>query len=154
MKYFDRFAIAGRIYCAAFVLIAALAGVTVAAWVQLNDVVELADRISDNKVPPTQLRTEVDKIKNAATGTRGTLVLLVIALAVGMSGVAWYIGGVLRRRVGVSQRLVERVRDGDLTSVIGDDARDEFSPLLATIGEMQTSLTRVVGHVRWGAESV
>jgi len=32
MKYFDRFAIAGRIYFAAFVLIAALAGVTVAAF--------------------------------------------------------------------------------------------------------------------------
>src|SRR5882757_4596205 len=49
MKYFDRFAIAGRIYFAAFVLIAALAGATSAAWVQLNEVVELADRISDNR---------------------------------------------------------------------------------------------------------
>ena len=48
----------------------------------------------------------------------------------------------------------ERVRDGDLTTQVRDDANDEFTPLLAALKAMQDSLTSVVAGVRGNAESV
>jgi len=120
MRFLDTFAIATRIYLASLVLLAALGGVAVAAWLHLGDL----------------------------------LVFLAVAVGAGMLAFGWYIGSVVRRRVKVAQGLIERVRDGDLTTQVRDEARDEFSPLLTAVGEMQSSLARVVGNVRSGVESV
>jgi methyl-accepting chemotaxis protein len=46
------------------------------------------------------------------------------------------------------------VRDGNLAMAIRDDARDELSPLLATLRDMQTALAGVVGSVRQNADGV
>ncbi len=100
------------------------------------------------------LEKELVELHKSADSTRVQLVALVIAVAVGLLIFSWYIAGVLRRRVEASQQVAERVRDGDLTQAVRDDARDEFSPLLASLNEMQTSLTRVVSAVRQGSESV
>ena len=64
------------------------------------------------------------------------------------------LAGQLRRRVALAQGTAERVRDGDLSTAVRDDGRDEFSPLLAALDEMQSSLSRVVADVRGSAESV
>jgi methyl-accepting chemotaxis protein len=50
--------------------------------------------------------------------------------------------------------VAERVRDGDLTVALNDPVRDEFSPLLMALQDMQTSLSSVVGGVRDSAQSV
>ena len=47
-----------------------------------------------------------------------------------------------------------RVRDGDFTRAVDDDRRDEFSPVIAAMGDMQAALARVVANVRNNAESV
>ena len=120
MRFLDTFAIAKRIYFVSFLLIAALGGVAVAAWLHLADL----------------------------------LALLVVAVGAGMLALGWYVGSAMRRRVSVAQGLIEQVRDGDLTTQVSDQAKDEFSPLLVAVGEMQASLTRVVGNVRSGVESV
>ena len=88
--------------------------------------------------------------------TKATTELLVVALMIvtTLIGFSWYLARLLIRRVAVSQAVAERVREGDLTVPVVDDSRDEFSPLLATMKEMQTSLTRVVSNVRQGADSV
>jgi len=101
-----------------------------------------------------QLAEELKELEHGADSTRMQLVLLVVAVAVGLLLFSWYIAGVLRRRVEVSQAVADRVRDGDLTVPVRDEARDEFSPLLASLNEMQNSLTRVVSNVRSGSDSV
>jgi methyl-accepting chemotaxis protein len=100
------------------------------------------------------LTDELEDLKKSADDTRIELVVLVIAVATGLMVFSWYIAGVLRRRVGVSQAVADRVRDGDLTVPVTDNARDEFSPLLTSLGDMQTSLSRIVSSVRQGSESV
>jgi methyl-accepting chemotaxis protein len=157
MRYFDRFPVAGRIYFVSFVVSVVLAAVGAAAWSHLGTVAQLAERIGTNGVPQqqsAQLRADIDQIHETVTRTRTMLVSLALAMAIGATGFGWYIVGVLRRRIGVSRCVIEHVRDGDLTTQIDDDARDEFSPLLHAMVEMQSALTRVVGNVRSGVESV
>jgi methyl-accepting chemotaxis protein len=100
------------------------------------------------------LATELDSIEAGSAVTRTALVVLVLAVAAGLLAFAWYIAAVLRRRVSVSRQVAERVRDGDLTVPVTDEARDEFSPLIAALRDMQGALVRIVGNVRAGVESV
>ncbi|MCP1576802.1 methyl-accepting chemotaxis protein [Herbaspirillum rubrisubalbicans] len=97
---------------------------------------------------------EVLDIGNSANLMRMQLTSLVVVIAIGLSLFSWYIGRVLRSRVVQSQQVAQRVKDGDFTVEVRDEARDEFSPLLYTLGEMQTSLTGVVRSVRGNAEYV
>ena len=90
---------------------------------------------------------------------KSTLMARLIVGMVALSGVvllaaAWMIANTLRRRVAVAQRVADAVRDGDLTATVRDEARDEFSPLLAGLAQMQKSLSDVVTTVRRNAESV
>ena len=102
----------------------------------------------------TALTAELQQTKDQASTTRNTLVALVVAVGLGLGAFAVYISALLRRRVSASQAVVEKVRDGDLTVAIHDEGNDEFSPLLAAMAGMRQSLTRLVGNVRSGVESV
>ncbi|MBW8329397.1 MAG: MCP four helix bundle domain-containing protein [Thiobacillus sp.] len=101
-----------------------------------------------------QLEKELAIVKHGADKTRIQIVSLVMAVAAGLLLFSWRIARVLQRRVAVSREVAQRVRDGDLTVPVRDEVDDEFSPLLASLDEMQNALTRVVGQVRQGAESV
>ncbi|RQO57324.1 methyl-accepting chemotaxis protein [Paucibacter sp. KBW04] len=100
------------------------------------------------------LSHEIGVVTGDAKSVRSLVVGLVLVLALGLLTFSWYIARLLQRRVGQSQAVVERVRDGNLSVDIVDRENDEFSPLLAAMQEMQKSLTRVVGTVRSNAESV
>jgi len=103
----------------------------------------------------TAVRGDLLEVVAETQRTLGALVGLVAAVIVGLVLLSWHVARVLRRRVAVSRALAERVRDGDLTQAVRDDgARDEFSPLLAALGDMQDALTRIVARVRQNAESV
>ena len=85
----------------------------------------------------------------------GYIVLgVLLAAIVTLSVFSWHIASLLQRRIGQARQVAEQVRDGDLSTRIADPARDEISPLLAALGDMQQSLARVVGSVRGNAESV
>ncbi|MBL8346850.1 MAG: MCP four helix bundle domain-containing protein [Rubrivivax sp.] len=114
----------------------------------------LAELASTVKFQEDQLRADLQEVERAAAGTLYLLVGLLVATMTGLLAFAWHIAAVLQRRVAQSRGVAERVRDGDLTRPVQDGAHDEFSPLLAALGEMQDSLTRVVGTVRGNAESV
>jgi methyl-accepting chemotaxis protein len=104
-----------------------------------------------------QQNTLGDELLDIVAEARRTLVVLGALAAIAIVGLlllSWYVAGVLGRRVAVSRAVAERVRDGDLTVAVHDDARDEFSPLLAALNDMQGSLTRVVSNVRSNSESV
>ncbi|MDP1655320.1 MAG: methyl-accepting chemotaxis protein [Hylemonella sp.] len=122
---------------------------TIPARNQLLSVSE-GEKNRQNKV----LTEELEELKSRADTTRLEIVALVIVVAVGLMIFSWYISGVLRRRVEISQAVADRVRDGDLTVPVTDNARDEFSPLLVSLADMQTSLSRIVSSVRQNSESV
>ncbi len=100
------------------------------------------------------LTESIGDIETDAKQTLYSLVGAVAAIAAGLMAFSWYIGRVLQRRVTEAQLITARVRDGDLTGEVIDNANDEFSPLLQALSDMQTSLTQVVSQVRQGSESV
>ncbi len=100
------------------------------------------------------LLDDVATIKAEAQKTLNWLVGLVVAVAAALLLFSWSVATTLRRRVALAQVSAVRVRDGDFTRPVVDGARDEFSPLMAALGEMQTALSKVVGTVRGNAESV
>ncbi len=100
------------------------------------------------------LTADIAGIRSDAATTQKILVSTVILAVVGLGLFSWVIGGQLRRRVALTQSAAERVRDGDLSTALVDRERDEFTPLIAAMGNMQGALTRVVGTVRDRAESV
>ncbi|MBK6387386.1 MAG: MCP four helix bundle domain-containing protein [Rhodoferax sp.] len=109
---------------------------------------------TEKKRQNTVLLADLGTLEKDAASTRNAIVGTVIAIALGLLAFSWYVASLLQRRVAVSQAVAERVRDGDLTTPVVDRAHDEFSPLLASLGDMQTSLTRVVSTVRQGSEGV
>ena len=100
------------------------------------------------------LTKSLGEIKADATQTLYSVVSAVAAIAAGLMAFAWYVGRVLQRRVAQAQAVAARVRDGDLTGEVIDTATDEFSPLLAALATMQSSLTHVVTQVRQGSDGV
>ena len=100
------------------------------------------------------LTKSLEEIENDEKKTLYSLIGAVAAIAMGLIAFSWSIGNKLRRRVNEAQVIAARVRDGDLTGEVIDNANDEFSPLLQALSDMQTSLTQVVSQVRQGSESV
>jgi len=100
------------------------------------------------------LGSDIQLIQKDTVTTSNLISVLAVVLMVALMAFSMYVASVLRRRVAATQAVAERVRDGDLTTDVIDEARDEFTPLLATMKDMQASLTRVVTEVRQGADNV
>ena len=82
------------------------------------------------------------------------IVALVTTTAIIILAAARMIARGLRSRVAVAQRVTELVRQGDLTTDIRDDRRDEFSPLMAGLKHMQSQLReRTEGAAAVAAEN-
>ncbi|WP_428503013.1 methyl-accepting chemotaxis protein [Roseateles sp.] len=82
------------------------------------------------------------------------LELLVVGSILLLLSSTFMIGRALRHRLGLARAVAERVRDGDLTPLGEDPRRDEFSPLLAALRQMQSGLSDLVTQVRGSSESV
>ncbi len=128
---------------------ALLIGKTVPARTALLTALRDTVRIQQNL-----LRSELIEVIAEAQQTLFVLVALVVVAIMGLGLLSWYLASVLIRRVAVSRAVAERVRDGDLTVAVYDNAQDEFSPLLDALSNMQDSLSRVVSNVRTHSESV
>ncbi|WP_157539080.1 MCP four helix bundle domain-containing protein, partial [Hydrogenophaga flava] len=116
---------------------------------------ELLKAISEGvKYQEEALGDDIRTIESRVHTTSTALLVLVALIAIGLLAFSIWVGGQLRRRVALAQATAERVRDGDLSTSVRDHGRDEFSPLLAALDEMQSSLSRVVADVRGSAESV
>jgi len=111
----------------------------------------LADSV---KFQEEALREDLATVGGNAASTFRVLVALVVATIVGLALFAWYITRTLQRRIRLSSTVAESVRDGELGLHVHDAERDEFSPLLAALRDMQRSLSKVVSDVRSSAESV
>ncbi|CAM8636828.1 Tar Methyl-accepting chemotaxis protein [Comamonadaceae bacterium] len=107
-----------------------------------------------HKIQQTGLERDIKQIEKSVANTSNLLVSAAILIALMLIGFASYVSRLLVKRVAVSQAVAERVRDGDLTERVFDDGRDEFTPLLAAMQDMQSALGRVVQNVRHGAENI
>ena len=102
----------------------------------------------------TALGEDIADLKADARDLLLTL-MIVLALTVAATfGVAWAVGRSLRTRVSEACGVAVRVRDGDLATPVNLGRRDEFTPLLAALSEMQQRLTDIVLSIRQGADSV
>jgi len=117
-----------------------------------NDVLEQASTMV--KYQNDMLDAELASVGREGSSTLRLLLALVVASMAGLLLFAWTFAGRLNRRIATSRAVADRVRDGDLTQPVVDTARDEFSPLLRALQQMQDGLTRVVGNVRQGADGV
>ena len=97
---------------------------------------------------------DIEEIKSRVNLTLVTLLGLFVLLGAGLVAFALWLRHTLHRRVAAARAVADRVRDGDLTGEVRDDATDEFSPLIAAFGDMQGALVNVVSGVRHGADSV
>ena len=102
----------------------------------------------------TGLSADIDGIETSVHTTLRLLLASFLALALTLFVFAGWLRHTLQRRVSTALAVAERVRNGDLTTPVLDNARDEMSPLLAALQAMQTGLARVVSSVRQGADSV
>ncbi len=100
------------------------------------------------------LSSEIQEIKHSISTLLTVLLTIFAVLVCGLIAFAFSMRRTLKQRVRQAQHIAERVRDGDLSTDVVDSARDEFSPLIAVLREMQTSLVRIVSEVRNGAQSV
>lgn len=89
-----------------------------------------------------------------ATGaTRSALAIMLVVSALVLAGSVWWSRQIvdhLRRAV----QVADRVSHGDLTNPIDSMGGDEIADLLRSLKTMQAELTRLVAHVRHGAEGV
>ena len=100
------------------------------------------------------LQADIGRVEQQVIVASNLVVGASIAIAVLLIAFSVWVAAQLRRRVSLAQGVAERVRDGDLSMVVADTARDEFSPLLAALRDMQASLSRVVSTVRESADGV
>ncbi|WP_250537177.1 methyl-accepting chemotaxis protein [Caballeronia sp. AZ10_KS36] len=98
-----------------------------------------------------------DAADAAAANYHNTLVMTatLIALALlGSVGAAVVITRSIVTPIRRSVQVAETVAEGDLTSVIVDDAKDETGQLLRALRNMNERLSDLVGQVRTGSQSI
>jgi methyl-accepting chemotaxis protein len=87
---------------------------------------------------------------------RSTWAMVVVAFLV--TGISVALSIIITRSVTVPLASVveaaEQVARGDLRVKMGQERRDELGRLQASVGEMLTSLTRVIGEIRTGAAAL
>jgi methyl-accepting chemotaxis protein len=93
----------------------------------------------------------LDDSRRRAATVLSALVAICLALAIGL---AWALTRSITVPIARAADVAERIRSGDLTAEIAVTSQDETGLLLRTMGEMQASLSQIVGGVRSNAESV
>ncbi len=106
------------------------------------------------KIQSDGLAGDIGTVEHGVSATSNMIIGIALVTAIGLIAFSTYVATLLRRRIAVSQEVVEKVRDGDLTVQVRNDINDEFHPLLAAMSDMKDSLTRVVSEVRLSADSV
>jgi methyl-accepting chemotaxis protein len=76
-----------------------------------------------------------------------------VALAIGAS-CAWGATVTITRPLAQAVLLAERVAEGDLSTRISQEGRDEIAQLLGALERMNAGLARIVGEVREGTGSI
>lgn len=100
------------------------------------------------------LKSDIVEMNDRLHETMVMIMAVSVVIVLGLVAFSVYLSNTLRRRAALAAGVANQVRDGNLRSQVQDDAQDEFSPILSSLGEMQSSLTSVVSTVRSNANSV
>jgi len=98
--------------------------------------------------------TVAQTILGSYASTRIILIVLGACALLFGAACAWFITRSITRPLGEAVQVAERVADGDLTSRIPNDRRDEVGQLMAALKRMNTSLAGIVGQVRDGTGAI
>ncbi|MFD2295066.1 methyl-accepting chemotaxis protein [Massilia sp. GCM10020059] len=91
----------------------------------------------------------------AVSNRTQTLILILAAVAAAISvGIAVITTRGITGPLSYAVRVARRVAEGDLTSVIKVNSRDEMGQMLEALNHMNASLVKIVGDVRLGTESI
>ena len=83
------------------------------------------------------------------------IVLTVLGVAIGLGLLlSWWVARLISRPLKVAVEAAQQVAAGDLTTNIASTSRDETGDLLRALREMTASLSKVVGGVRSGTQSI
>lgn len=102
----------------------------------------------------SNLANDIDGIGQSVDATLKAILWLAMGCTLALFVASLHLGRVLRSRVQFTGDVVERIREGNLSQSIHDSTRDEFSPLVAALENMQSRLNQVVTKVRQGADFV
>ena len=92
--------------------------------------------------------------ERVAASTRMTVVLLALGAAILSVVVGFLVSRSITRPLTDAVGVARRVADGDLTSNIVVNSRDETGQLLQALKDMNASLLRIVGDVRNGTDTI
>ena len=90
----------------------------------------------------------------AYLGARTMMILLTLAASVLAGAVVIWVTRSITRPIGHAVGLAQAVADGDLTTRVDSQARDETGQLLRALMHMNDSLARTVGQVRSGTDTI
>ena len=82
------------------------------------------------------------------------MVAAIVAGCLAGVGAAVFLARSIVKPLGEAVTIARNVAQGDLSGDIRSDARNEFGQLLQALGEMNTSLARIVGQVRSDADTI
>jgi methyl-accepting chemotaxis protein len=100
------------------------------------------------------LNNDIHGVADQVNATLTALECVAGGIALVLITAVWRLAAALRERVATAQQVAERVSAGDLNGSLQDEGRDEVSPLLSALQQMQQALTVVVTEVRSTAEGV
>jgi methyl-accepting chemotaxis protein len=83
----------------------------------------------------------------------GSLAAVMAACAL-LGAAGWFITRSIVAPMRAATTFAGNIRDGDLSTTLADEGRDETAVLMHTMREMQAQLARIVGDVRRSADSI
>jgi methyl-accepting chemotaxis protein len=81
------------------------------------------------------------------------MILLVIAVIVAVGG-AWLVTRSITKPIGVAVNLASRLAEGDMTTQIEVDSKDETGQLLLAMQTMSARLSQIIAEVRGAADNL
>ncbi len=98
--------------------------------------------------------TASDIASKAYASSRNVMIVLTAAAAALAAWVAWWVTRSITQPLNRAVGVAEAVADGDLTQRIEVTSRDETGQLLRALANMNDSLARTVGKVRFGSDTI
>ncbi len=103
----------------------------------------------------SDLMNTAGKEAEAAAHSARIMVFILAGLAVLLGGLAaWLITRSITRPINQAVKIAQTVASGDLTSQIEVTSKDETGQLLQALKDMNDSLSRIVGQVRSGTDTI
>lgn len=134
------------------------AGDRAAATLTMNrETLPALDALQEPIVALTKLQKQIvidssQEVRHRIQAASYLLIGLMLTGSLLGMGLAWFIARSITRPLSEAVHIARTVAAGDLTSVVEVNSKDECGQLLQSMQDMNTSLIKIVHHVRSGTE--